>query len=66
MTYRAVAAITLMLVAAATPALATESIVCSAEGDAASIDVLMGHTAVIAVARVWLDAGDRNWTSDGR
>ncbi|RWC41551.1 MAG: hypothetical protein EOS23_19735 [Mesorhizobium sp.] len=66
MTYRAVAAITLMLVAAATPALATESIVCSAEGDAASIDVLMGHTAVIAVARVWLDAGDRNWTTDGR
>lgn len=29
MTYRAVAAITLMLAAAATPALATESVVCS-------------------------------------
>ncbi|RWO58269.1 hypothetical protein [Mesorhizobium sp.] len=66
MTYRAVAAITLMLVAAATPALATESIVCSADGNAASIDVLMGHTAVIAVARVWLDAGGRNWTTDGQ
>ncbi|PTE11931.1 hypothetical protein [Mesorhizobium helmanticense] len=55
-----------MFAAAATPALATESIVCSAEGGAASIDVLLGHTAVIAVARVWLDAGGKTWTTDGQ
>ncbi|MER9846518.1 hypothetical protein NKJ55_04020 [Mesorhizobium sp. M0106] len=66
MTGRAVAAIAFVLVAAATPALATESIVCSADGGAASIDVLMGHTAVIAVARVWLDAGGKTWTTDGQ
>ncbi|MER8476578.1 hypothetical protein NKJ36_03610 [Mesorhizobium sp. M0142] len=67
MTSRAVAAIAFVLVAAATPAVATESIVCSADGGAASIDVLMGHTAVIAVARVWLvDAGGKTWTTDGQ
>ncbi|MER8864475.1 hypothetical protein NKI19_12280 [Mesorhizobium sp. M0751] len=66
MTSRAVAAIAFVLVAAATPALATESIVCSADGGVASIDVLMGHTAVIAVARVWLDAGGKTWTTDGQ
>jgi len=63
---RRAAAAMLMLAAAATPALATESIVCSAEGGATSIDVLMGHTAVIAVARVWLDAGGKTWTTDGQ
>lgn len=66
MTSRAVAAIVLVLVAAATPALATESIVCSADGGAASIDVLMGHTAVMRWRGCWLDAGGKTWTTDGQ
>lgn len=56
----------LAMLALAFPASATESMLCSAEGDAASIDVLMGNTAVIAPVRVWLNAGDKSWTTDGQ
>lgn len=56
----------LAMLALGSPASATESMICSAEGDAASIDVLMGNAAVIAPVRVWLYAGDKSWTTDGQ
>ncbi len=47
---------------AATPAQATEWLVCS-DGDKASISVLLGHMEVIAVAEIMIEVGPKKWST---
>lgn len=53
-----------ILVALATPAGATEWVSCSAEGDAASADILLGMVDVISIAQAKIEAGGRKWATD--
>ena len=48
----------------ATPAAATEWIACSAEGDAASANILVGMVDVLSIARASVEAGGKKWTTD--
>ena len=48
----------------ASPAQATETVTCSADGDAASIDVLLGAMDVIAFVNATVTVDDRVWSTD--
>ena len=49
------------VLAAATPAWATETTICS--GDGASISLLMGATPVVSIAKADMEAGTRRWST---
>jgi len=52
--------------ALATPAGATEWIDCIADGDAASVNILVGEVAVIAIASANVEAGGKKWATDAQ
>lgn len=53
-----------IVLALATPAGATEWIACSAEGDAASANILVGMVDVLSIAQANVEAGDKKWATD--
>ena len=53
-----------IVLALATPAGATEWITCSAEGDAASANILVGMVDVLSIAQANVEAGGKKWTTD--
>jgi hypothetical protein len=50
-----------VVMALATPAGATEWIACSADGDAASANILVGAVDVISIASANIEAGGKKW-----
>jgi hypothetical protein len=62
MTRSLAAALGLLMLAA--PASATEWINCSADGNAASADILVGMVDVISIAQAKVEAGGKNWATD--
>jgi len=53
-----------VVLALATPAGATEWIACSADGDAASANILVGAVDVISIASANIEAGGKKWATD--
>jgi hypothetical protein len=53
-----------VVLALATPAGATEWIACSADGDAASANILVGAVDVISIASANIEAGGKQWATD--
>lgn len=53
-----------ILFALAAPAGATEWISCSADGGAASADILVGMVDVISIAQAKVEASGKNWATD--
>ena len=56
------AAVAVMLAAAATPAGATEWLICS-DGGKALMSVLLGNMQVIAVDTIRIEVGKKNWST---
>jgi hypothetical protein len=52
-----------VVLALATPAGATEWIACSADGDAASANILVGMAAVTSIASANVEAGGKKWAT---
>ena len=52
-----------VVLAFATPAGATEWIACSADGDAASANILVGMAAVTSIASANVEAGGEKWAT---
>jgi hypothetical protein len=58
-------ALAALLLGLAAPAQATESIVCASDDQAASIDMLVGlGLDVVAIDRVSIEAGGKNWATN--
>ena len=57
-------AVAAVILALATPAGATEWIACSADGDAASANILVGAVDVISIASANIEAGGKKWETD--
>jgi hypothetical protein len=53
-----------VVLALATPAGATEWIICNADGDAASAGILIGMVDVLSIAQSYVEAGGKKWASD--
>jgi len=53
-----------VVVAIVTPAGATEWIACTADGDAASANILVGMVDVLSIASANVEAGGKKWATD--